>query len=129
MTEEHKKSIGYSQAAKKEERIFNAEMTKSLRTMTETIEPNKQTAVNFLIEQMFVKSGIEVTKDNNPDLFDLFDQAKAMERQQIIDAWIDGEGYDCIAASPQAEQYYTQTFTEPMKTHLAPTELIETKND
>jgi hypothetical protein len=38
MTEEHKNSIGYSQAAKKEERIFNAEMTKSLRTMTETIE-------------------------------------------------------------------------------------------
>jgi hypothetical protein len=38
MTEEHKKSIGYSQAAKKEERIFNAEMTKSLRTQTETIE-------------------------------------------------------------------------------------------
>jgi len=38
MTEEHKNSIGYLQAAKKEERIFNAEMTKSLRTMTETIE-------------------------------------------------------------------------------------------
>jgi len=38
MTEEHKHIIGYSQAAKKEERIFNAEMTKSLRTMTETIE-------------------------------------------------------------------------------------------
>jgi hypothetical protein len=53
--------------------------------MTETIEPIKQTAVNFLIEQMFVKSGIEVTKDNNPDLFDLFDQAIEMERQQIID--------------------------------------------
>jgi hypothetical protein len=45
----------------------------------------KQTAVNFLIEQMFVKSGIQVTKDNNPDLFDLFDQALEMERQQIID--------------------------------------------
>ena len=41
MTEEHKNSIGYSQAAKKEERIFNAEITKSLRTMTETIELDK----------------------------------------------------------------------------------------
>jgi hypothetical protein len=72
----------------------------------------KQTAVNFLIEQMFVKSGIEVTKDNNPDLFNLFNQALAMERQQIIEAWKDGVKTD-YAHSGTFEQYYTQTFTEP----------------
>ena len=83
--------------------------------MTETIEPIKQTAVNFLIKQMFVKSGIEVTKDNNPDLFDLFDQAFAIERQQIIDAHKDNAVMYEMDATAQAEQYYTQTFTEPKK--------------
>ena len=77
--------------------------------MTETIEPIKQTAVNFLIEQMFVKSGIEVTKDNNPDLFDLFDQALAMERQQIIDAV---DGFPIENRNLDGSDYYTQTFTE-----------------
>jgi hypothetical protein len=72
----------------------------------------KQTAVNFLIEQMFVKSGIEVTKENNPDLFDLFDQALAMERQQIIDAHKDNAVMYEMDATAQAEQYYNETFTE-----------------
>jgi hypothetical protein len=80
--------------------------------MTETIEPIKQTAVNFLIEQMFVKSGIEVTKDNNPDLFDLFDQAKEMEKEQIKEAFKHGELPPWFV-NFDAEQYYTQTFTEP----------------
>jgi hypothetical protein len=70
----------------------------------------KQTAVNFLIEQMFVKSGIEVTKDNNPDLFDLFDQALEMERQQIIDAV---DGFPIEHRNLDGADYYTQTFTEP----------------
>jgi hypothetical protein len=87
--------------------------------MTETIEPIKQTAVNFLIEQMFVKSGIEVTKDNNPDLFDLFDQALEMERQQIINIdhrlsviedYAKGEVGDEIT---KLRKYVAQTFTEP----------------
>jgi hypothetical protein len=84
--------------------------------MTETIEPIKQTAVNFLIKQMFVKSGIEVTKDNNPDLFDLFDQALAMERQQIIEAYVKGNHSEMRGGKvihSISEQYYTQTFTEP----------------
>ena len=85
----------------------------------ETIEPIKQTAVNFLIEQMFLKSGIEVTKDNNPDLFDLFNQAIEMERQQIIDIdyrlsviedYAKGEAADEIT---KLRKYVAKTFTEP----------------
>jgi hypothetical protein len=104
MIEEHKNSIGYSQAAKKEERIFNAEMTKSLRTMTETIEPIKQTAVSWLVEQI----------DNPHTLYwlrEAIDQALEMERQQIIDAYhinpLESKWKNI------GSDYYNQTFTEP----------------
>jgi hypothetical protein len=72
----------------------------------------KKTAVNFLIEQMFVKSGIEVTKENNPDLFELFNQAKAMEKEQIIDSFFSGYNYEGGQLEEKSEQYYNQTFTE-----------------
>jgi hypothetical protein len=69
----------------------------------------KKTAVQWLIEEV-KKFNTVITKEY---MLMLFQQSIEIERQQIIDAWIDGEGYDCIAASPQAEHYYTQTFTEP----------------
>ncbi len=65
----------------------------------------KQTAVEWLIEQL---------KENNMLTFDewtgLFEQAKEMEKQQIID-FADNYGFDiCGYDYQRAEQYYKETF-------------------
>ena len=44
----------------------------------------------------------------------IFNQAKAMEKEQIIDAWKDGVKTD-YAHSGTFELYYTETFTEQPK--------------
>jgi hypothetical protein len=62
----------------------------------------KQTAVEWLIEQL---------KENNMLTFDewteLFEQAKAMEKKQIKDAWINSL---TTADYHSSEQYYNETF-------------------
>ena len=61
----------------------------------------KQTAVEFLVEKMDIK---------NPNwLKEEIEQAKAMEEQQIIEAFI---GYDSDTEDnlEVAEQYYNETF-------------------
>ena len=68
----------------------------------------KQTAVKWLQEAISKKLSSEIS----PYFLDLFEQAKAMEKEQIIDAWKDGVKTD-YAHSGTFEQYYTQTFTEP----------------
>ena len=61
----------------------------------------KQTAVEWLEIQLFKKQG----KFNKSDI----DQAKAMEKEQIIEAWING-ALDTNAYTDLAEQYYNETF-------------------
>jgi len=62
----------------------------------------KQTAVEFLIEEIkpFLSMPIE-------DAYKTILQAKAMEKQQIIDAWEDG--HDSFSTR-NAEQYYNETY-------------------
>ena len=69
----------------------------------------KQTAVEWLVEQLFKKSDIQYING-----FDgLIEQAKAMEKEQIIDAFVEcwkenmPEGYEC---KQSAEYYYNETF-------------------
>ena len=61
----------------------------------------KQTAVEWLA------SNLDIVWEEKT--IDLVEQAKAMEKQQIIDAWNDGyrEFYD---GSSTPEEYYNQTF-------------------
>jgi len=63
---------------------------------------NKQTAVEFLIEEIkpFLSMPIE-------DAYKTILQAKEMEKQQIIDAWEDG--HDSFSTR-NAEQYYNETY-------------------
>ena len=66
---------------------------------------NKQTAVQWLQEAISKKLSSEIS----PYFLDLFDQAKAMEKEQIIDAHLSGftnKGH------LEGEQYYTHTFTD-----------------
>ena len=65
----------------------------------------KQTAVEWLEIQLFKKQG----KFNKSDI----EQAKAMEKEQIIKARINGDvNGACIfkIAREKAEQYYNETF-------------------
>jgi hypothetical protein len=68
----------------------------------------KQTAVEWLVEVLekhHIKTDIKNTV--------AFNQAKAMEKEQIIDAWKNAEGYNDLTNENLAEQYYNETFNEP----------------
>ena len=62
----------------------------------------KQTALEWLVEQMDIKNP---TWSINKQI----QQAKEMEKQQIIDAHNDGHNYYEVQGV-DAEQYYNQTF-------------------
>jgi hypothetical protein len=67
----------------------------------------KQTAVEWLFEQVWITSG--------EDLPELLEQAKEMEKEQIMNAYNHGQnnGYmysDGNSNIIQAEQYYNETF-------------------
>ena len=62
------------------------------------MENNKQTAVEWLVEQF------DLTSDS-PIIKNIVNQAKAMEKQQIMDAF--DEGY---FDEKSAQQYYKQEF-------------------
>ena len=61
----------------------------------------QQTAVEWLIEKIHKNMGVWIPPH-------IQDQAKAMEKQQMIDAWDNGCEYDGIIDS--AEQYYNETY-------------------
>ena len=65
---------------------------------------NKQTAVEWLEDNMY---SLKIPAIYFVDLIDLVNQAKAMEKQQIIDAWEDG--HDSFSTR-NAEQYYNETY-------------------
>ena len=60
----------------------------------------KQTAVEYLVEQLLPKA-------LSAEQYYHIDQAKEMEKQQIIKAWDDG-GYSIYTES--AEQYYNEEY-------------------
>jgi hypothetical protein len=68
-----------------------------------------QTAVEYLFEQYVNKSIITIED---------IEQAKEMEKQQIIDAWLSAwkdsflEPLEDKYYQPEAEQYYNETFNE-----------------
>jgi hypothetical protein len=70
----------------------------------------KQTAVEWLEEQLIGKNGINVLKDT-------FNQAKEMEKQQIVDAHLNGQaefdkGKFRAEVIKNAEEYYNETFNK-----------------
>jgi hypothetical protein len=60
----------------------------------------KQTAVEWLFEQLDISQGYE-------SAIEIFQQAKEMEKDQIINAWI---ATDNELQRIAAEQYYNETF-------------------
>ena len=77
----------------------------------------KQTAVEWLIEQMktynMTVSVHNTSHQNVMDFYKAIEQAKEMEKEQIINARINGDMNGmCIAklAREKAEKYYNETF-------------------
>jgi hypothetical protein len=69
----------------------------------------KQTAVDWLHTKLSTCTSEELVGNIN----NWFEQAKAMEKEQIMNAWIDGDNNDCLSeqdSSDFAEQYYNETF-------------------
>ena len=69
----------------------------------------QQTAVNFLYE--FVQ--LKLTHEQQMQFEGLFQQAKQMEKEQIIHAWREGDNdsmYDPKELDQQAELYYNETY-------------------
>jgi len=61
----------------------------------------KQTAVEWLVEQYIEKLTITTS---------MFEQAKQMEKEQIIRAHLMARCYDTKNSVIEAEQYYNETF-------------------
>ena len=66
---------------------------------------NKQTAVEWLVEQLKGKSQ-SITWN------EIFEQAKEMEKQQIIDAYQQGFNNAYFSNPLNSEQYYNETFKQ-----------------
>ena len=70
-----------------------------------------KTAVEWLIEQ--IKSDQYQKALSLSEWMKVFEQAKAIEKEQIIDAFWNGDNTDCISeqnAKEFAEKYYNETF-------------------
>ncbi len=65
----------------------------------------KQTAVEWLWDMLLIGEFI-----NDPE--ELFKQAKAMEKEQVEDAYYQGalDEHNCIYSTKSFEQYYNETF-------------------
>ena len=71
----------------------------------------QQTAVEWLVEQMIYQMDIRI--ENTTIGCELFEQAKTMEKEQIIDSFGVGcqvESTRLIGYQDIAEQYYNETF-------------------
>ena len=69
--------------------------------------PKQQTAVEWL-EKQFVK--LETTIGVHGIMYELIEQAKAMEKEQIKDAWKHGNIPTFLGRVLTAEQYYKETY-------------------
>ena len=67
----------------------------------------KQTAVEWLIRHITEDQMVEVK--SLKEWVEIFDQAKAMEREQIEDAYWEG-GQDVPTHGRQCQQYYNSTY-------------------
>ena len=72
----------------------------------------RQTSIDWLIDQLtYSKELYDDQGYANPKVWEeLLAQAKAMHKEEIIDAWKDAEGYNDENAVILAKQYYNETY-------------------
>lgn len=69
--------------------------------------PKKQTAVEWLIDKL---TSQPIENINDEYWFGIIEQAKAMEREQIMDAYIEASPRLSDIITESAEQYYNETY-------------------
>lgn len=71
----------------------------------------KQTAVEWFLRKLYENDVIDLTgtQASNNLMGELYIQAKAMEKEQITDAYTMGS-YDMAEKEFKPEQYYTETY-------------------
>jgi hypothetical protein len=75
----------------------------------------KQTAVEWFEKNIskYISYHYDKAYEEHDEVTKIFEQAKEIEKEQIKDAWIDGDNSDCLSeqdSSDFAEQYYNETF-------------------
>jgi hypothetical protein len=71
---------------------------------------NKQTTVEWLLNNLLINGLLRLTKDEHPLYKELKDHAKAMEKEQIEDAAYEFMGTNFDPNKGRAEQYYNETY-------------------
>ena len=77
---------------------------------------SKQTAVEWLFQQIYGDTGhIGSYTTDGKDAFEAFEKAKAMEREQIIEAFDEGQEYEYqyhVNGTPKfdSETYFNETY-------------------
>jgi hypothetical protein len=69
---------------------------------------SKQTAVEYLIEVLRVNAGIKVSKQ-------LQEEVLQMEKQMIMEAFLNGAYGNLLATKDIAQQYYNETYKNETK--------------
>lgn len=69
----------------------------------------KQTAVEWLVTELNQKVDF-IPMDKWDEIRELVQQAKQMEKEQIVNAWKDAEGYNDTDSTKHAENYYNKTY-------------------
>jgi hypothetical protein len=69
-----------------------------------------KTAVEWLKEQIECFGNKHELQMSWATLDELLEQAKEMEKEQIMDAFNDGINDECIGGNKSPEQYYNETF-------------------
>jgi hypothetical protein len=70
----------------------------------------QQTAVNYLLSHIWTTDWVNYTREQK---LAIIEQAKEMEKEQIINAFWNGDNTDCTSEQnieEFAEQYYEQTY-------------------
>jgi hypothetical protein len=74
----------------------------------------KQTAVEWLVKHLSERGYIQAPSFGHSIIDKAIKQAKAMEKEQIMDAWNERAGFDggvlFYTDNRTAEQYYNETF-------------------
>jgi hypothetical protein len=77
----------------------------------------QQTAVEWLYKELtnYISYDYDKAYKQHEDVIDIVNQAKAMEKEQIIKAWWSGENDSSIdpkLMNDMAEQYYNETYKQ-----------------
>jgi hypothetical protein len=72
----------------------------------------QQTAINFLLEKIKNLNVVNAQGANLVELYIIIQQAKAIEKEQIIEAAGTSCQYMCYNDRRSAEQYYNETYNK-----------------